>query len=604
MVSRSRAAVLKALGLVAVLSLVLTLVAPVPAGGQDTAWRSPVEAVVTDGFRPPSQRWASGNRGLAFATQQGQQVVAVADGTVTFAGPVGRTLHVTVEHGDGLRSTYAYLASVSVVRGQVVRQGQTLATATPGFHLTARLGDAYVDPAALLVGGGIEPRLVPTATGGTATGGTGPSSGGFSLGRGLRRLGSGVAGLAGQGVEAVSQAVGSAERVATAAVDRLWDVASDATLTASLAAADAVAAGLWSPAAIGLSVLESFLPPVFDPARALGRLIYDLLPVAQAVALARAVTSWHRSGDRCTEDDVPVPPGGDGRVLIQVGGLGTSSNGASIAKFDPATAGYDDRDVIGFSYAGGCTPTPFGFDAAPAGSLAGELDTTTYSRTHTYQDLDVSAARLADLIEDVRAARPDAPIDLAAHSLGGVVARRAIDILAERRGEDAVPVSVVVTMGSPHQGAELATASIAIHGDPLLPTLLGLASPDRLLEARATSVAQLARGTSTELPPPQEPPADVRVVSVAAPGDLVVPAERSRWPGAVNTIAGPTSDIGLDAHGQLPARPEVQRELALAIAGLPARCIAFASAVGAALTSRGIAAVEAGATVTAIVMGP
>jgi hypothetical protein len=83
------------------------------------------------------------------------------------------------------------------------------------------------------------------------------------------------------------------------------------------------------------------------------------------------------------------------------------------------------------------------------------------------------------------------------------------------------------------------------------------------------------------------------VVSVAAPGDVVVPAANSWWRGATNTIAGDLHDVGLGAHGELPGQPEVLRELTLALAGLPARCLSFARAVGAALVGSSIGAAEA-----------
>lgn len=127
----------------------------------DRSWEPPVDAPVVDPFRPPSTPYGPGNRGLEYGTTGGESVRAVADGTVTFARRIGASRYIVVDHHGGLRSTYAYVESISVARGQRVRQGQIIATAAPGFHLTARLGDVYVDPMRLFAGEQPRPRLVP-----------------------------------------------------------------------------------------------------------------------------------------------------------------------------------------------------------------------------------------------------------------------------------------------------------------------------------------------------------------------------------------------------------------------------------------------------------
>jgi murein DD-endopeptidase MepM/ murein hydrolase activator NlpD len=75
---------------------------------------------------------------------------------------------VVVEHRHGLRSTYGPLVETAVVRGQQVDAGQQVGAADSGFHLTARLGDRYVDPAPLLAGACGRARLVSRPAGGRA----------------------------------------------------------------------------------------------------------------------------------------------------------------------------------------------------------------------------------------------------------------------------------------------------------------------------------------------------------------------------------------------------------------------------------------------------
>lgn len=134
-----------------------TAVAGDPIG---SFWHHPVAAPIVDGFRPPSTPYGPGNRGLEYRTTGGDPVRAVADGVVGFAGPVGRSRFVVIQHPGGLRSTYAYLRGIDVEVGASVVRGRPIATAESGFHLTARRGAAYLDPLLLMADGCFIVRLV------------------------------------------------------------------------------------------------------------------------------------------------------------------------------------------------------------------------------------------------------------------------------------------------------------------------------------------------------------------------------------------------------------------------------------------------------------
>ncbi len=124
-------------------------------------WLAPVEAAIIDPFRPPSDPFGpGGNRGIEYDTWPGQPVGSVADGRVSFVGPVGGRRWLVVAHESGLSSTYGPLTASNVVRGQSVARGETIAAADRGLHLTARAGDRYLDPAPLLNGTCGRPRLV------------------------------------------------------------------------------------------------------------------------------------------------------------------------------------------------------------------------------------------------------------------------------------------------------------------------------------------------------------------------------------------------------------------------------------------------------------
>jgi len=129
-----------------------------------TDYQAPLDASVTDPFRPPSHRFGAGNRGLEYASGPQSVVRAAAPGQVSFAGRIGISGYVTVVHPDGVRTTYSHLLTIVVGVGDAVVSGQPLGRAGPRFHFGARIGSAYVDPAILLAGGEPGPvrvHLVP-----------------------------------------------------------------------------------------------------------------------------------------------------------------------------------------------------------------------------------------------------------------------------------------------------------------------------------------------------------------------------------------------------------------------------------------------------------
>jgi murein DD-endopeptidase MepM/ murein hydrolase activator NlpD len=127
--------------------------APAPAPAS-SAWTWPVVGPVIQGFDPPQNPFGSGHRGIDIAAPVGTSIVAPADGTVTFAGPVGGRLFLTIDHGGGLESTSSWLSALLVHKGDTVVQGQPVALTgwghpnapIPHLHFGVKLDDAYVDP--------------------------------------------------------------------------------------------------------------------------------------------------------------------------------------------------------------------------------------------------------------------------------------------------------------------------------------------------------------------------------------------------------------------------------------------------------------------------
>lgn len=109
-------------------------------------------------FRAPATRYGPGHRGVDLAASEGATVLAAADGTVVYAGPVAGRGVVSIEHRGGMRTTYEPVRALvgagdEVTRGQpigVLEAGHASCAPAVCLHLGARLPDrVYLDPLAL-----------------------------------------------------------------------------------------------------------------------------------------------------------------------------------------------------------------------------------------------------------------------------------------------------------------------------------------------------------------------------------------------------------------------------------------------------------------------
>jgi murein DD-endopeptidase MepM/ murein hydrolase activator NlpD len=133
--------------------------AGVPAPGARYAWPLLPPPGVLGPFREPAHAFAPGHRGVDLAGVAGQPVLAARGGSVVFAGPVGGRSVVSVQHDDGLRTTYEPVRPL-VTAGAVVRAGDVIAVLEPGHPSCApatclhwgvrRDRNVYVDPLVLL----------------------------------------------------------------------------------------------------------------------------------------------------------------------------------------------------------------------------------------------------------------------------------------------------------------------------------------------------------------------------------------------------------------------------------------------------------------------
>lgn len=540
---------------VAVLAALVLLAAVPAAGAAETGYVPPVSGPIVDGFRPPSSQYGPGNRGIDLAAEPGELVRAAADGTVTFAGRIGSSTHVVVLHPDGLRTSYSFLAGTELRRGAHVEQGDVVGRAAGPVHFGVRAGDEYLDPTAVLAGGPPSVHLVPAGRQPTLT-------------EAQERHGivEGLLGLGGSVVDAGAAAVG-------------WAASTTTTL------AGLVAAYGWQTVEIALLDVEAGLRRLENGVRAFAHMLN--VPGWHAAMHVRWLRVLRDQVD-CTPAGTSAPPRpGSGHVVVLVAGLNSTGGGGSVTDVDTDALGYAPDHVAQFSYRGG---------QAPGHHLSG-IPEHDYSAMDTWGDLDGAGQRLRQLLAAINRTHPGVPVDLIAHSQGGLVVRAALNG-SDAWAPDLPTIPNVITIATPHHGSPLGSGSALTSLAPGGEVLQGVITLGSLGQApaSATSVQQMSSGSTFILDLNRRSmPAGTRLTSIAARGDEVVGAGRSAVEGATNVIV-PVD--GLGAHGAVPGDPRTLREITLALGGrgptcrpgTPSRDLRLAWVVGAASTSPGLVA--------------
>lgn len=493
--SRPSASAVSIAALVACVSL-FGVALPAGAEPRSVDYRPPLDAPVADPFRAPANPYGPGNRGIDYAASEGQQVVAAAAGEVVFVGPIAGSIHVVVLHADGVRTSYSFLASASVRRGQKVDAGQIVGIAGGAVHFGARAGEVYLDPADLFAGTGPAVRLVPLEPLSEA----GEKQGLIKMLGGLLRRGAGA--VAGAGV------------------------------------------GLWN----GLVRLTRS-----ELARLIVEYVGGGLPYAVAMRVADAVLLAVAASKRpCTPDGVEPPPDPAPPVLVRVSGLMSDSaaigKGGGIGGVDGAAIGAPGAPTYTFSYGDGGSWIEEGARYDGADTLAGFRE---------------SGAELAEGLARIRAAHPGRQIVIVAHSQGGLVAREA---LARTGGSG---VSRLVTLATPHNGSDVATAGHLLSLNPGAAARAADLLRPFGLDPRSAAVHDLSEASSF-LAGLGAPPPGVKVTSIAVAGDLLAPPPQAHLEGSDNRVIASKSFVG--DHTGVNHNPEAHREVRLALAGLPAGC--------------------------------
>ena len=449
--------------------------APPPTG----SWSLPVAGTLARGFEQPSSRYGAGHRGVDFALPPDSPVRAAGEGVVTFAGIVAGTLHVVVAHAGDLRTSYSYLATATVRRGDAVARGDLVGTTggptgdhRPGFHFGLRLGDEYVDPMLLFRPPDLS-RIVHLSP---VTHQPAPTGGSWAV-----------------------EALG---------VWRGLDIRAHPAPN--------------EPTGGALGSIGSWLAGAADA----GTTIARALPGgADVEAAAERLVAVGRARLDCTAS----PPdadgsGGSGHQLMAVGGIDSSTDPETGATFGlpPAALGYDADEIHWYSYA---------------------ADGGAYVAADTHGRIHLAAVQLADQLRALQRSAPGREVDLVAHSQGGVVVDEFLQHVYDAADPTFPPIGTVVTLSSPHQGAPLATAADQIATTDAGAAALGAASDAGLpagasalqdLRENSRTIRELWR---------HRLPDQVDFTTIGAVDDIVVPASRTSVPGAAEVVVDPRGPL-------------------------------------------------------------
>ena len=114
----------------------------------------PVQGVITSRFAAIENVRYGAHTGLDIGAANGTKILAVADGVVKYASPMGTYGNlVIISHGNGIETYYAHCSRILVSVGQQVSSGDNIAlvgstgnSTGPHLHLEVRINGSPVNP--------------------------------------------------------------------------------------------------------------------------------------------------------------------------------------------------------------------------------------------------------------------------------------------------------------------------------------------------------------------------------------------------------------------------------------------------------------------------
>jgi murein DD-endopeptidase MepM/ murein hydrolase activator NlpD len=103
-------------------------------GATRSGWVWPARGPVTSGY---GRRWDRQHEGIDIGVGTGSPLYAAADGTVSFAGPMGGYGNLTlIDHGGGVVTAYAHQSRFGVRTGERVRAGAVIGSSGSTGNVT------------------------------------------------------------------------------------------------------------------------------------------------------------------------------------------------------------------------------------------------------------------------------------------------------------------------------------------------------------------------------------------------------------------------------------------------------------------------------------
>jgi murein DD-endopeptidase MepM/ murein hydrolase activator NlpD len=509
---------------------------------------------------------------------------------VSFAGSVAGTLHVTLTHPGGLRTSYSFLAGVVVRAGQVVSRGDVVGTSGgvgaehdgTVLHFGVRVGDQYVDPMVLFRPADLTKlvHLVPARETDEAPWSAAAER--HDLQTSLR-LPVPAGGARSAAASDSGESCGSGVPLVGAAVDAVCDVGSWLGDRAG-AAVDAGLGYLDAVTTVATTVLENLRGPLHAAVESMRTLSAELASAAARTPIGTlaldVVEMGRRFADTLTadcSDDAPAADGtgGSGHRVMVVAGInseGLAGSRGSTVGLDVAALGYhvDEGEVRYYSYA---------------------ADGGDYTAADTHGPIEIAAARLGRQLRAMQQEEPGREVDLIAHSQGGVVVDYFLTHDYHPADPGLPPLGNVVTLSSPHEGAPLATAGAQVRSTAAGRLVLdGAESFTPLPPPSSPAVQELAEHSSfMEHLWDQGVPEHFDFTTIGASEDVVVPGTQISVPGATETVV---AGDGLDEHNSIVSDSDALRAVRAALEGRPPPCVSITTALRSAVAPVVISEVE------------